>query len=576
MTSRTTTRWLIGFSAAVCVLGATLHPTTEAEQKDPVTTPTYDPIRVARASIEKTRNHEAAVPPQCYTKTGGESNPCWTCHTAPVDPNYLTDWRLQEEYAFSDVALSNHWTNLFKDRTSAIEKISDEEILSWIRDDNYGPLVAALEALRAQKIYQGWVPDLDFAQGLDEDGFACDGSGWRAIRYKPFLGTFWPTNGSSDDVLIRLPTKFGVDAEGNESREILKVNYAILEAAMCAEPRRSAKLLCRRVEEIDESVAKVDLDGDGEIAGKITEIRGLPRTYVGGARKVRVERYVYPQHVEFFHTVRYVDPDVPSLLSRRMKEVRYSRKVHAVDNWARVHAYEREHEDKDEGLVPIYTGSPLIGLKNKFGWQIQGFIEDADGRLRLQTEEEHKFCMGCHSSIGVTVDSTFASPRKVPGAEGWRHQDLRGIPDVPQAGHRDPEILTYLRRVRGGDEFRANDEMIGKFFDDEGKLLEDKVRRAAVGGDQDIRFLVVPSRERAILLGKAYLALVREQTFDRGRDAVIKPVANVHPSIKNGSTQLNETKKIFRDGKLWLDWPSARCEPRAELKTSDALELETR
>ncbi len=35
--------------------------------------------------------------------------------------------------------------------------------------------------------------------------------------------------------------------------------------------------------------------------------------------------------------------------------------------------------------------------------------------------------MGCHCPIGVTVDTTFALARKVPGATGWRHQDLRGL-----------------------------------------------------------------------------------------------------------------------------------------------------
>ena len=62
------------------------------------------------------------------------------------------------------------------------------------------------------------------------------------------------------------------------------------------------------------------------------------------------------------------------------------------------------------------------------GWQLQGFIEDAEGRLRLQSDEEHRVCMGCHDGIGVTVDQTFSFPRTLPGAEGWRYQDLRGIP----------------------------------------------------------------------------------------------------------------------------------------------------
>jgi hypothetical protein len=44
---------------------------------------------------------------------------------------------LQESYAFPDYALTNHWTNLFKDRSQQVAAISDEEILAYIRKDNY-------------------------------------------------------------------------------------------------------------------------------------------------------------------------------------------------------------------------------------------------------------------------------------------------------------------------------------------------------------------------------------------------------------------------------------------------------
>ncbi len=58
-----------------------------------------DPLATARASIGQTTNPGAGVPPQCYTHTAGESNPCWTCHTEPTAPNTLVDWPLQEDYA---------------------------------------------------------------------------------------------------------------------------------------------------------------------------------------------------------------------------------------------------------------------------------------------------------------------------------------------------------------------------------------------------------------------------------------------------------------------------------------------
>jgi hypothetical protein len=202
------------------------------------------------------------------------------------------------------------------------------------------------------------------------------------------------------------------------------------------------------------------------------------------------------------------------------------RKVEALDRGALVRVYEREQDEKEEGRPPVYRGQADLGVRNPQGWQLQGFIEDAEGRLRLQTDEEHRPCVGCHGGLGVTVDQTFAFARKVPGVAGWRHQDLRGIADVPQAGHADPEILTYLRRAGGGDEFRANDEMLTRLFRD-GHPDEREVRRAALGGDRDITHLVLPSRARALALNKAYRLLVRD-----------------------------EAGKVFRDGRLWLDWPA--------------------
>ena len=531
----------------------TLAQTTAAQTTDLATTDVatiYDPLIKAIRSIGQTRNFEAGVPPQCYTKTDAIANPCWTCHVGAQGLNFQNDWSLQEEYAFSDAALTNHWSNLYVDRSAAIAAISDAAMTQYIRTDNYTPLQAALTKVSN---YPGYIPDLDFTQGFDDEGFAVDGSKWRAIRYKPFLGTFWPTNGSTDDVFVRLPAPFRTDADGQPSREIYKINLAIVEAAIATDPSKRTAQSEREVEPINEIVAGIDLDGDGKLSVRTTWIRGLPTHYVGAASNVRVMRYAYPKSIEFLHTVRYIDMDNPALLSTRMKEVRYSRKTMMLDHWALSRAYEREFNEKDEGQLPVYTGSPTVGLRNSFGWQLQGYIEDEAGRLRLQTEEEHRFCMGCHSAVGVTVDQTFTLARKVPGAAGWGHQDLTGIPDVPQLGHDQPEILTYFERVTGGDEFRANDEILDRFFPG-GVLDRESVLRAAPGGDQDIRFLIAPSHERAALLNKAYMALVKEQRFELGRDAVIKPTVNVHGIIENGDTELAQSGRVFTDGTLWLDW----------------------
>ncbi|WP_164015132.1 hypothetical protein [Pyxidicoccus trucidator] len=514
--------------------------------------PPFDPLAQALASGSRVANREAPIPSMCYTKTEGVSNPCWTCHTGGVGNNVMDDAALQAEYAFSDVGQTNQWSNLFTERSAALADISDDEVLEYIRQDNYTPLRSAL--LGRPGGFKGWVPDLDLARGFDADGFALDGSGWRAVRYKPFLGTFWPTNGSTDDVFIRLPATFQRDADGQPSREVYRFNLAILEAAMTVDPALTdVREAHRQVEPVDERAGGVDLDGDGVLEAGVEEVRGLPARYVGGAAKVAVRQHFYPVGTEFLHTVRYVDPDAPTLLSSRMKEVRYSRKDEEHEDLRVRSFYAEEKEKKLQGRLPVFPGTPELGLVNEFGWRLQGFIEDARGRLRVQTMEEHAFCMGCHTNLGVTVDQTFGFPRKVPGKEGWRHQDLRGLPDVPQAGHAKPEVLTYFERVKGGDEFRANDELLSRFFS-HGTLDEAAVRRAGKGGDRDLAWLVTPSRERALALGRAYMALVREQSFTKGRDTLLAPPKNVLPAVENGSTGLEAAGLLFEDGRLHLAW----------------------
>ena len=266
-------------------------------------------------------------------------------------------------------------------------------------------------------------------------------------------------------------------------------------------------------------------------------------------------RWLYPVGTEFLHTVRYVDPDAPNLLSPRMKEVRYAIKRTWFDDAALAFAYKEQAEEKATGKLPYFRGTAELGLLNGTGWQYQGWIEDAAGALRPQSNEETTYCMGCHNGIGITVDSSFGFPRKPPGAAGWGWQNLKGIVDAPQAGHATPEILTYLERVGGGDEFRANSEMLARFFPN-GKLDTAKLRRAAPGGDQDIRALITPSRERALQLDKAYWALVKTQDFIHGRDTVLAPARNVLDQVRNGDTELKAKDRVYSDGRLWLDWPA--------------------
>ncbi len=66
--------------------------------------------------------------------------------------------------------------------------------------------------------------------------------------------------------------------------------------------------------------------------------------------------------------------------------------------------------------------------------------------------------------------------------------------------------------------------------------------------------LIEPTRERAILLNKAYMVTVRDQSFERGRDAVIGGVEDIHAVVEHGETDLGRAGKMFKDGRLWLDW----------------------
>jgi hypothetical protein len=543
----------IGLALAMAGCGRSAPAPTQPLAAPPAA---FDPLKVSRETRNVLVNREAVVPSQCYTKTSGATpgiaNPCWTCHTSANGRNGMNDAPLQEQYAFSPVGSTNHWTNLFEDLRPQTAKIDDAAALAWIRQDNYTPL---REAMAQRKDFYGWKPDLDYRQGFDEHGFARDGSGWRAFRYKPFLGTFWPTNGATDDVLVRLPASFRSDANGQPSAAVYAANLAIIEVAVSVADTVTDAKLKRRVEPIDERAIGVDLDGDGKL-GIITSIRGLPSHYVGGAAKIAVERFLYPYGIEFMHTVRYIDPDQPNLLSTRIREARYSIKRFPLDQQGIDNSYQEEAVEKDKNILPWFRGTPDQGFLNSFGWQLQGYIEDAHGRLRLQTTEEQYFCMGCHNTIGITVDSSFGFPRKLPGAAGWGWQSIKGIPDVPQAGQKKPETLTYFERVGGGDEFRANDEILSRFFAG-GRLDESAVRSAAPGGDHDLAWLITPSRERALALDKAIMARVALQHYENGRDVVLAPAVNVHRSIVNGDTELKARGKTYKDGRLWLDWGEA-------------------
>jgi hypothetical protein len=505
-------------------------------------------------------NTAAYIPSQCYTKTtdanGLIHNPCFACHTVPRHPNFVNDSSFQLNYDFSELSASNHWTNLFKDRRQELASISDQETLSYVRTSNYsgttGNIVPATALANVpgewdfdgDGKWQGFVPDAWF--NFDGDGFDHDRqghpTGWRAFAYYPFLGTFWPTNGSTDDVLIRLPQAFRTNLKGEYDSTVYKTNLAIVEALL-----KEKDVAITPVDE--KALGGVDLDKDGKIgtASKIA-YRWAPlekkfMSYVGQALveqkagRVHLAAGLYPEGTEFLHTVRYIDVNDAgdNLLAPRMKEVRYARKrywLSYADLESRALKEVKEKHDFPDRLR-IVRGNIEAGVSNDQGWVYAGMIEDAKGELRPQTYEESVSCIGCHSGIGATRDGIFSFHRKFDHAgahrQGWYHwsqKGLQGVPDRIRADG-DAEYAHYLKANAAGDEFRNNLEVMEKFFNVDGTTKSAMVERLR----SDISQLLFASKQRALELDKAYWLIVREQSFSKGRDATVSPVANVHRKL---------------------------------------------
>lgn len=496
------------------------------------------------APVHTLYNAEGVVPPMCYTRTEIRNNPCYVCHQDGIEgrENVMNDADLQEAYSFSDVGMTNQWKNLFEDRTDRVKAISDREILDYIAGDNYSELPSRLR----EAGFKGWIPDLKNLQlgkdAFDGQGFAKDGSQWVAFNYKPFPSTFWPTNGSTDDVMIRLPQIFRSDKQGKPSLEIYKANLAILEANIKGVDRIGSL-------PIDEAAVGTDLDGDGAL-GKVIEIRKTD-AWVGAAEGTHVEAHLYPEGTEFLHTVRYVGIAEDGHIgpSTRMKEVRYSKKAKAYSKPMYARKYELEAMEKERGNLPAYYDLGHQGLDNGNGWALHGFIEDRKGKLRAMTYEENFSCMGCHNSVGSTIDKTFSFPRKMDGGKGWGYIDLKGMPDAPNKGETVGEIATYLSRAGGGSEFRNNDEMTGKWFRPDGSVDHLKLQSA-----KDVYDLITPSKERALSLNKAYRTIVEDQDFIFGKDPVLSPPVNVYEKIDNENTPTLPPERIFK-WNIVLDWP---------------------
>ena len=513
-----------------------------------------DENNISYTKIMNTRG--SYITSMCYTKTSDETtntvfNPCYSCHTKGEIPNYYNDTNLQLEYNFPAEVMKNPFTNLFKERSTQVASMTDNATLQYVRESNYlnheGDILPALDLPREWK---GYRPDCYF--NFDDEGFDQDPkgnyTGWRAFRYYPFLGTFWPTNGSTDDVIIRLDPIFTQDENNTFRKEIYALNLVIVESLIKQKeiPLPSG---------IDEKIYGVDLNSNGildtalNISPSIESYVGLAKLYLREG-KVHLARGLFPENTEFLHSVRYIDWDNAKEqigMSARMKELRYAKKY----TWKRYGEIQRAAQselweslalDSTEGQIALFKGNYEEGLRNEIGWVYQGFIENKEGKLRPQTHEETINCMGCHSHIGATTDSTFAYARKFEGVNkdqndyGWNHWGQKGLtgiqePIVEYLNHgKQYEYSFYLLNNHSANEFRNNDEVQSKFFDLNGSIKEDMLNAL----HEDITVLLFPSKERALELNKGYKVIVEEQSYIYGRDTHIKPMKNVYKVIKEG------------------------------------------
>jgi len=540
---------------------------------------TIIPLSINFKSTLAKNNSAAYVTSQCYTKTedmnGKLSNPCFSCHINSTEPNYINDWSLQESYDVSEYTKKNRYKNLFLDRSDLMEKISDDYILKYVKEDNYKKdnklnLKTKLETLpnewdvNENGKWDGYIPDCYFS--FDNEGFDKDPEGnytlWRAFAYYPFLGTFWPTNGSTDDVLIRLDEVFSLDENQTFNLDIYKINLAIVESII--------KQKDIYIDNVDENLYGVDLNQDGTLNVSNTvvykwelpvyevslkRLTNFSMSYVGHAKSLlNTNEYLiapglYPQKTEFLHSVRYIDVDNNNSIKMapRMKELRYAKK----DSWnsypqlSNASMAEIMEKDLFPDRLRTILGNSEEGLKTGLGWTYQGFIEDENGELRPQNYEETLFCIGCHSGIGAIADSTFVFQRKFDynaTLQGWYHwsQDANGFKNIKEPKTKDGkyEYSFYLEQNNAGDEFRTNEEVKNKFFNENG-LKTDEIKIL----HNDISHLLIPSKQRALELNKAYYIIMKEQSYIYGRDTHVKPVENVHKELQVGqSTKLNAVK----------------------------------
>jgi hypothetical protein len=111
------------------------------------------------------------------------------------------------------------------------------------------------------------------------------------------------------------------------------------------------------------------------------------------------------------------DYEFPGTRSKRVKEIRYMYK------WKDVGLEDIGAVEIEEEYAKVIGKEWQGWIDNKAGWILGAYIENRQGKLRPQTTEELLQCLGCHSSVGNTIDAVWSFQRKLPGDSGWQEMN---------------------------------------------------------------------------------------------------------------------------------------------------------
>jgi hypothetical protein len=427
------------------------------------------------ATYKPSHNEDPAIPAQCWIETGyGTQNACKYCHT-----NYLADtghgnaFPIAEDqilYSFPSPNLNRvNWPNVthpeeIVDRLqregTGVPQADGPDNLTYVRTDNWRSAYAkarpgdddswnnASSADSDLQLFPALDPDDLYphseddptgsgAHGyVDAEGFVRNRedsyTGWRAVNFFPYA-VFTPLTGSVSGIYIRLPRGF-MTKDGQFDLSVYRENLALLER-------------------------NIKNPSDDE------------KQYYGDASDVSVQRGFYPVGTEFAHPLHYVDlaadgeagadldgavsagkPDYefPGTRSKRVKEVRYMYKWKDVGladiGEAGEEGEEADHELEGEEPTAVIGKEWRGWIDNDAGWILAAYIEDRTGQLRPQTTEELLQCLGCHSSVGTTVDAVWSFQRKLPGPSGWGEMDY-GAYDSRRPG--ETRLRDYMNETAG-------------------------------------------------------------------------------------------------------------------------------